>query len=58
MLGGADYVLLRNLYNNMCNYNRTKIITQISAHQLNREAANIANAGKRYVILKRRNYHV
>lgn len=33
---------LRELYNKMCNFNKNNMTTQISAHQLNRDAARLA----------------
>jgi hypothetical protein len=45
-----NHLMLRDLYNNMCNYNRSEAITQISAHQLNRDASNLAHSGKQNIV--------
>ena len=38
---GRSDLALRELYTNMCNYNKNNGTTQISAHQLNRDAAKL-----------------
>lgn len=38
---GRSDLSLRELYNSMCNFNKNNVTTQISAHQLNREAARL-----------------
>ena len=45
-----NHLLLRDLYTNMCNFNRTMAITQVSAHQLNRDASNIAHSGRQNIV--------
>lgn len=39
---GRSDLGLRDLYNKMCNFNKNHMTTQISAHQLNRDAARLA----------------
>ena len=38
---GRSDLALRDLYNKMCNFNKNRMTTQISAHQLNRDAARL-----------------
>lgn len=45
-----NHLQLRDLYNNMCNFNRSEAITQISAHQLNRAASDLAHSGKQNIV--------
>ena len=50
--GDRPDLLLRALYSLMCNYTKNKNITLITAHQLNRGAADIANSGVIYPVKK------
>lgn len=40
--GGGNHLLLRDLYTNVCNYLKSKNCTLVTAHQLNRKAAESA----------------
>ena len=46
---GRSDLSLRELYNKMCNFNKNRMTTQISAHQLNREAARLVVGGTNIV---------
>lgn len=46
---GRSDLSLRELYNKMCNFNKNRMTTQISAHQLNREAARLVVGGTNVV---------
>lgn len=47
--GGRSDLSLRDLYNKMCNFNKNRMTTQISAHQLNRDAARLVVGGTNVV---------
>ena len=47
---------LRDLYNKMCNFNKNRMTTQISAHQLNRDAARLV-VGSTNVVKKFNDAH-
>lgn len=47
--GGRSDLALRELYNKMCNFNKSRMTTQISAHQLNRDAARLVVGGTNVV---------
>lgn len=46
---GRSDLSLRELYNKMCNFNKNRMTTQISAHQLNRDAARLVVGGTNVV---------
>ena len=44
--GGGNHLLLRDLYTNVCNYCKSKNCTLVTAHQLNRKAAEVVRINK------------
>lgn len=46
----GNHALLQTLYNNICNYTKSFGTTLITAHQLNRDASNIAASGVPYPV--------
>lgn len=53
---GRSDLALRDLYNKMCNFNKNRMTTQISAHQLNRDAARLV-VGNTNVVKKFNDSH-
>lgn len=46
----ANHLAVKELYNRVCNYTKTKGATLITAHQLNRKAQELANTGRTNVV--------
>jgi len=46
----GNHLLVKGLYNKVCNYTKTKGTTLVTAHQLNRKAQELANQKKTYVV--------
>ena len=54
----ANHLMIKNLYNKVCNYTKSKSITFITAHQLNRVAQQLVNTGKTNVVKKFNSEHL
>jgi hypothetical protein len=48
----GNHLLIKELYSKLCNYFKTKGITLVSAHQLNRDALKIGNIGGKREVVK------
>ena len=46
----ANHLMFKSLYNRMCNYTKSKSMTLVTAHQLNRIAQQLVNSGKTNVV--------
>lgn len=51
----GNHLLIKELYSRICNYLKTKGITVISAHQLNRDALKLGNLGGKRDVVKHLN---
>jgi len=53
-----NHLLIKDLFSKMCNYNKSKGISLITAHQLNREAARIVSTGVPYAVKRFNGIHL
>lgn len=56
--GTQNHLLIRSLFNKMCNYTKSKGISLISAHQLNRDAGKLVATGVPYPVKRFNGIHL
>ena len=54
----ANHLMIKGLYNKVCNYTKSKFITLVTAHQLNRIAQQLVNSGKTNVVKRFNSDHL
>ncbi len=54
----ANHLAIKELYSNMCNYNKNAGITFVTAHQLNRKARELVSMGHQNVVKKFTDEHL